>query len=267
MNKRTDFGIVIYSCWKNNDMWDVFSFFINKFWKDCPYSIILVTDKAPKRKKNWCFNQIIEYDSTWGDMILYTIEKCGLKYVSLWMDDYLLCDYVDNNQIDYSLLLMEKYKAAMIKLYFEGFEKDRKVTHAKEIDDSKLKIVPYKRAYALSLQGAIWDVEFLIKHIVKEWSAWDFERIGSMQIEDEEKKLYTYSGYIIPYIEGVRQGKWMQQGAELCIRNQIALNSKKRKVMTNWDMAKIYFKGAILDLNPSLIVRMQNVFLKIIKKR
>ena len=262
-NKTTKFGIVIYSCWKNNDMWDIFSFFINKYWKECPYSIILVTDKAPKTKRSWCFDQIVEYDSTWGDMILYTINHCNLKYVSLWMDDYLLCDYVENEKIEHSLMLMEHLQAAMLKLYFEGFEKDKEKKGTNKKDNKKVRLIPYKRAYALSLQGAIWDVDFLRKHIDKEWSAWDFERIGSMNIEDKDKKLYTYSGYIIPYVEGVRQGKWMQQGAELCLRNNIVLNPKKRKVMSNWDMAKIYFKGALLDLNPSLIVRIQNSLLKI----
>lgn len=38
-------SIVIYSCYKNKDMWQAFSFFFQKFWNDCPFKVVLLTDK------------------------------------------------------------------------------------------------------------------------------------------------------------------------------------------------------------------------------
>ena len=36
--------------------------------------------------------------------------------------------------------------------------------------------------------------------------------------------------------------------------------------MTNWELCKIYFKGAILELNPTFVVKVQNTVKKIREK-
>ena len=51
----------------------------------------------------------------------------------------------------------------------------------------------------------------------------------------------------------------MVQGAKLCHRNGIKIDTKVRPIMSNKDMARIYFKGAILDWNPTLVVKIQNI--------
>lgn len=104
----------------------------------------------------------------------------------------------------------------------------------------------------------IWDCAFLNTILKDEWSAWDFERIVSLSKEHNDQPVLVSLDYEFPYEEGVRQGKWMVQGAKLCKRNGIRIDESKRPIMTNKEMAKIYTKGAILDINPTLILRIQN---------
>lgn len=247
-----DMSIIIYSCWKNRDMWEVFSILFNKYWKDCPFKIVLVTDKYTEQNKKYIFDDIVVLDDTWGRMIKLAIEKVVTPYVMLWMDDYLICDYVSDNEILKQLARMKESHAANFRLTesprCQGIYKGRQNVGYYEPG----------RAYSVSTQVGIWNVKILKDSIKDNWSAWDFERIGSLNRIFEDNPILVSLDYEFPYEEGVRHGKWMEQGVKLCKRNGIVLDKKKRPIMSNWEMAKIYFKGAILDINPTFIVKIQN---------
>lgn len=61
-------------------------------------------------------------------------------------------------------------------------------------------------AYSMSTQVGILDVQFLKRHLNKDWSAWDFERKGSIEIKDYNQPLLSSYEYTFPYEEGVRGG-------------------------------------------------------------
>ncbi len=79
----------------------------------------------------------------------------------------------------------------------------------------------------------------------------------------DRQQILVALDYEFPYEEGVRKGKWMQQGAKLCRRNGIKLDTKVRPIMTNLEMAKIYFQGAVIDWNGTLVLQIQNLMGKI----
>lgn len=219
-----------------------------------------MTDTYHETDRQYVFTRIIQKDETWARMIKEAIQEAGTPYVSLWMDDYLLCDYVQNADIERQLERAIKYHAANMRLT----ESPACHGHWRKCKN----IGYYKRgkAYSFATQIGIWDSSFLMKIIRNEWSAWDFERIASLEkpgnsAEDKQPILVALD-YEFPYEEGVRKGKWMQQGARLCKRNGIQLDTKVRPVMTNMEMAKIYFQGAVLDWNATFVVRVQNLLAK-----
>lgn len=255
LEKSNDLAILIYSCWKNSDMWIIFNTLFQKYWKECAYKLILVTDKFLGNAEEYDFDDIVVLDSNWHDMIMKGIEVAGTPYVMLWMDDYLLCDYVKNDDIEYFLKFAKQYNAANFRLIesatIPSFTYDK---------NSELNYYVPGTAYSMSTQVGLWNVEFLKKNVKKEWSAWDFERKGSIEIKDYQHPLLAPKEYVFPYEEGVRKGKWMVAGAMLCQRNGIKLDTSVRPIMSNLEMAKIYFQGAILEWNPTLIVKIQNLF-------
>lgn len=250
-------AIIIYSCWKNRDMWEVFSKLFSKYWKNCPYQVILATDTYHETDKQYVFTKVVQTDDTWARMIKKAIAEAQTPYVSLWMDDYLLCDYVQNADIEKQLDRAVRYHAANMRL----IEAPACLGHWKRHKN----IGYYERgnAYSLSTQIGIWDSGFLNMTLKDEWSPWDFERIASVEkdecLTEERQPILVSLDYEFPHEEGVRKGKWMQQGAKLCRRNGIKLDTKVRPVMTNMEMAKIYFQGAILDCNATLVVKVQNL--------
>lgn len=255
--KSSEMSIIIYSCWKNRDMWEIFSVLLKKYWSNCEYKVVLVTDKCLKKDKKYIFDTIVEIDDTWGRMIKKALQVADTPYVMLWMDDYLLCDYVFNDDIEKQLNRAKQYHSANLRL--------TESPKCQGVYKKQQGIGYYKRgeAYSLSTQVGIWNVEFLRKIIKDEWSAWDYERIGSLSKECPEQPILVSLDYEFPYEEGVRQGKWMVQGAKLCRRNGIKIDTNVRPIMSNKDMARIYFKGAILDLNPTLVVKVQNIVSRI----
>lgn len=252
MDKNIEMSIIIYSCWKNRDMWEIFSKLFIKYWKNCPYPIILVTDEYHQSDIQYVFTKVIEKDDTWAMMIKEAIKQADTPYVMLWMDDYLLCDYIVNSDIEKQLVRMKEYHAANLRL-IESPE-----CHGKYEGNENIGYYQAGEAYSLATQIGIWDVEFLNRVLKDEWSAWEFERIASLKKDWKEQPILVSLDYVFPYEEGVRKGKWMVAGVKLCQRNGIKLNTKVRPIMTNKEMAKIYLQGAIIDWNPTIILKIQN---------
>lgn len=260
--KSERLSIIVYSCKKNSDMWRVFLTLFRKYWGNCPYKLMLVTDDLPigyGSEEKYKFDEVVVIDSCWSEMILKAIVVAGTPYTMLWMDDYLLCDYVDNQKIESILDKMPDNHAANIRLMESPM-----IPCEKWKNDAQLGYYRPGTAYSISTQVGIWNVNFLKKNIHPGWSAWDFERKGSIEIKDMEHPYLVALDYAFPYEEAVRRGKWMDNGVRLCKRNNISLGD--RKVMTNWELCKIYFKGAILELNPTFVVKVQNTVEKIRRK-
>lgn len=260
--------IIVYSCERNSDMWRVFSTLFRKYWAECTLEVILVTDSYrgecqrgvyENDTKDTVFSKIVVCDGDWSCMIRAAIDVAGTPFVSLWMDDYLLCDYVQEHILEKYIEIMQRYHAANVRLVSPGSWPELYVTKKKGVG-----IWKPGTAYSMSTQVGIWEVNFLKKNIKSGWSAWDFERQGSLEIKDKEHPLLVALDYVFPYEEGVRRGKWMDNGVRLCRRNNVTLDFNRRKPMSNFELAWIYFKGGILEINPTLVVKIQNycTFLK-----
>lgn len=254
MEKSSDLAILIYSCWKNSDMWIIFSTLLKKYWKNCRYKVILLTDECKDMSAAEGFDEVVELNASWHDMIMEGIKVADTQYVMLCMDDYLLCDYVNNEDIQYYIDIAKKYDVANIRLV------ESPTVPAKTYNkDNNFNYYEPGTAYSFSTQVGIWDVAFLRQHIKKDWTAWDFERKGSIMVKDYQHPLLAPKNYTFPYEEGVRRGKWMDNGVRVCKRNNICIDFSKRRQMSNFELAWIYFKGGILGINPTLVVKIQNI--------
>lgn len=63
--KSKEMTILIYSYWKNRDMWVIFSKMFSKYWRNCLYEIVLVTDQDNGGTEN-IFDRVIVVNGTWG---------------------------------------------------------------------------------------------------------------------------------------------------------------------------------------------------------
>ena len=255
--KSKELSIIIYSCIRNKDMWSIFSTLFRKYWNECNYKIYLLTDRF-EEDQNYVFDEVICIDSDWSDMILTALRKINMPYVMLFMDDYLLTGSVKNEDIENALEITQKENAANLRMCYTSLIK------ADPYDaDRRCEQYMPGTAYSLSTHVGIWDTAFLKKIIKPGWSAWDFERIGSLEKQKFEQPILRLKDYTFPYIEGVRKGKWLPEGIRTCIQNNIDLDYKVRPKMSYKENMIVLLKGLIIKANPDLILYIQN---KISKK-
>lgn len=214
-----------------------------------------MTDKYNGKREDYGFDDIVVCDSNWYDMIMVGIRQAGTEFVSLWIDDYLLCDYIKSEDIEYYIARARRHHAANIRLA----ESPTILTPVYE-KDGELNFYKPGTAYSLSTQVGILSVDFLKKNMKKGWFAWDFERKRSIEVKGLKHPLLASKNYIFPYEEGVRRGKWMDNGIRLCKRNNIKLDFTKRKPMSSFEFVWICFKGGILGLNPTVIVKLKTFY-------
>lgn len=253
--KSRKLSILVYSCWKNRDMWEIFLSLFHKYWPDCQYSIILLTDKIEGSPEKYSFDKILALDSSWYDMISNGIRNAGTPYVMLFMDDYLFSSKMENSYIEKYIESMKKYDSANIRFTKSVFTKTEKF----DLDSDFRKIVPGS-AYSLSTQIGIWNGEILLSYMKPEWTAWDFERIGSLEVKDYSHPILETVDFRMPYEEGVRKGKWMPQGIKVCRENGIEIDFGKRPEMGFKDNFIRNAKTFILKLSPNLVQKLQNHF-------
>ena len=261
MEKSRSLSILVYSCCKNSDMWGIFIKLFNNYLADFLYRVILLTDKLENAKDIWDgFDEIVVLDGTWREMIYAGMNVADTEYVMLMMDDYLLCDHVKNEDVDTYIEVARKYEAANVRLHELTF------TVAKNFAKNRdLRYCEPGTAYSISTQVGIWNAKLLKTYMADYESPWDFERKGSLEIKDYRHPILAPKRYVFPYEEGVRKGKWMDNGVRLCRRNNISLDLSKRKQMSEFEMAWIYFKGGILEKNPNLILKVQDCCGRIMK--
>ncbi len=255
--KSNELSILVYSCNKNSDMWTIFLKLFKRYWNDCKYKLILLTDYYEDEKSIEGFDDVVVLDDSWYNMIMAGLERARTPYVMLFMDDYLLCDYVNNQDIDNYIDIARKYNCGNIRFFYSNMLKPKTFRR-----DERFDFYGPGSAYSITTQVGIWDVDFLKRNIKPQWSAWDFERVGSIEIEDKKQPLLGTKKYVFPYIEGIRKGKWMPQGQDLCKRVGIDIDNGKRGFVSNFEMAWCFFKGGILELSPTLIQKMQNMLNK-----
>ena len=252
--KSDKLSIIVYSCLRNSDMWIIFSSLFKKYWGDCDYRLILVTDRYKQADGcEYAFDDVICVDSDWSTMIKTALSHAATPYVMLFMDDYLLSDYVRNVDIERVLSTAIKEHSANIRLSDSFMIKPKFYE-----DNPDCAVYPAGSAYSFSTQAGIWDSSFLMKEIKDGWSAWDFERIGSMECIQNEQPLLLYKKYSFPYVEGVRNGKWLPEGIKLCTENNIKLDYSKRKKSSFGDMLIVKLKAVIIGMAPNLVLNIQN---------
>lgn len=249
---QTELAIIVYSCERNSKMWNVVMYFFKKYWYDCPCTIVLLTDTDREGQGLKAgFDRVVEKDSTWAEMMEAALDQTGATHFMTWMDDFLLCDKVDNQKFEECFRKAKELKAAFYKLCPANY------TQLIPYDQSTARIRKGS-AYSVSTHAGIWETESFRAFLRKEWSAWDFERIGSLESEKISREMYASLDYHIPYIEGIRKGKWFPEGVRLLKENGMSVKDTGKEEMAWKDRFIVQAKAVILSMNPNLVLRVQN---------
>ena len=249
--KNADCTVVVASCDKYADLIAPFSALWRKFWPDCPFETVLVTETTPT--ENVAFDRVITCGAggNWCSRLVTALEQVETRYVILLCDDYFLAAPVDTALVLKRLEQAQRFDAANLRLipnpatripYREGLREYRKNT-----------------AYCIATQAGIWSREFLLKLARGKASIWEFERRGSFDLADETRPLLVTPTKEFPFVDAVHKGCWEPFGVKVLKENGIAPDFAKRGLPPLRTRLVEGLNGLVFRLVPTtLLVRVQN---------
>ena len=258
MNKFDDnLTVLVTSCDAYRDVETPFLELFRKYWSDCPFEVVLVSETERKAVgDSLFFDRVIAsgFGRNWCQMLVETLEKIDTPYVLMLMNDYFLDAPVDTEAIKRRLAQAIEYDAANLRLNPNPPGRSR-------WRDTDLLEYPKNTAYCVTCQTGIWNCKYLLDLAKKNKSAWEFERYGSFMVGDEKRPLLVTPEKEFPFVDAVHKGCWEKFGVEVCKNNGIELDFSVRGLPPLKVRIREWLKGLVFAIFPwTLIVRIQNLF-------
>ena len=225
--KSENITIIVNTCDGFEDCWIPFFTLLKTYWPACSAKILLTT-----YKKNFTFEGLdIECllssknnssELQWSDNLTLALDEyVKTDLVLLMLDDFFICDFVDDNTINKSVEIMKRDNLSNITLTNHD---TKRIYHKTE--NPLLSEIDQKSPYRVTTSPALWKRASLKKYLRKDENIWMFEVLGtrrSYNIKDSffrvnESNIATGFQEVIPYFQGVDdtgivKGKW-QKGIE-----------------------------------------------------
>ena len=242
--------IIIASCDRYSDTWQPFAALFKHYWPGCPYETVLVTE-SPVANPPEGFSHVVNAGKLgWGDRLAVALEDVTTPYTLLLCDDYFLYAPVDA-VVERALALAQKYDIGNLRLIPNP-------PHTSTFSEGEeLGLYKPSSAYCIATQAGLWNTRFL-QRIAKGYnSIWEFERQGSFR-KDLDLPLLGTTKKVFPFIDAIHKGRWEDEALRLCHAHNIPLNLDYRPGYTRWDKIREAIKSFIFNINPTLLVRIQN---------
>ena len=243
--------VVVASCDKYADLLEPFSVLWKKFWPDCPFETVLVTETAPSA--TLCFDRVVACGKggNWCSRLVTALERISTPRVIMLCDDYLLNGSVDTALVLKRLEQAMRFKAVNLRL----------IPCPKPTQTASEGLLEYRKntAYCIATQAGIWDREFLKTLATGKSSIWEFERYGSFGLENEVRPILCTPTKEFPFVDAVHKGCWEKFGLKVLRDNGLAADLSKRGLPSFKTRFIEGFKALVFALVPNTwIVRLQN---------
>ena len=248
-----DCTVLVASCDKYADMLGPFSALWRKFWPDCPFEVVLVTETEPANAKTLCFDRVVVCgkDGNWCSRLVKALDEIATPYVLMLCDDYYLEAPVDTARILMRLGQARELCAANLRL----------IPNPRPSQPYCADLMEYRKqtAYCVATQAGIWNREFLRGLADGKASIWEFERIGSFSVAKEKRPLLVVPTREFPFVDAVHKGCWEKFGLAVCRANGIEPDLSARGLPPLKTRFVEWMKALVFALFPAtLIVRIQN---------
>lgn len=195
-----------------------------KYWPDCPFETVLVTETAPDQEL--CFHRVVACGKggNWCGRLVQALETIATPYVIMLCDDYFLSSPVDTAGILLRIGQAKNDNAANLRLIPNPPLSQRNTTPA----GGGLYEYRKNTAYCVATQAGIWNREFLQSLAKGKSSIWEFERYGSFDLGGETRPLLVTPTKEFPFIDAVHKGHWEKFGVKCLEDNGIDYDFSKR---------------------------------------
>lgn len=246
MEKNKDCCILVTSCMEYKDVLKNFEFFFQKFWRDCPFRVILNVDG--KVETTFPYDEIVVSPHK-ENLVRMRDVQIPSPYVIMMQEDHFLFDQVNTERILQCLEYAQKYDCGNLRLM-----QDPPCTDMFSESEDLLEYKPGK-AYRISARAGLWKASYLKIFIDEFDDLWQMERLGQKRSLQLPEKVLCTRHRILPIFDAVHKGLYEDFAYFMLDANSLI---PQRGVMSNKKKAIEYLKGAIIDWNPELVTSIQN---------
>jgi len=243
MDIKEKFSIIILSCDKYSDLWKPFFNLFFRFWPDCPFPIMLVSN-SKRFLRSGIKQLLVGPDKSWSDTLLTALSNISTEYVLLMLEDIFLTSAVDTEVVINNILWLDSRKGNYLRL-------NPTPKPVRKIDEEHGEAPP-SSVYRTSTVFCIWRKSVLEQLLVPGESAWDFEIFGSVR-SDIIPGFYACIRPTFQYINGVVKGKWSSWAVTLLKQRGVNLDLHARPIM-GWcetvGLRLAIMRGLIYELIP-----------------
>ena len=190
-------AVVVLSCDKYSDLWDLFFDRWERFWPDCPYDLYLISNKLEYNRENVNILKT-EEDIDWSTNLLIILEKIIQDNVLLMIEDAPLNKIVETKEFNKLYEKFCKEKLNYLNLKSSPCPNGKKNEEMGELIKGSL--------YRAALVPCIWNKEVLKLLTLKGESAWDFEILGTER-SDIFPRFFSLNKPFFQLLHCVVQGK------------------------------------------------------------
>ncbi|MEE3486923.1 MAG: hypothetical protein VZT48_02330 [Bulleidia sp.] len=264
------YTVIVDSCDKYADCWLPMSQCMEKFWPEAvnENAVVLITDGSGKKPVavdlSACrYAEVIEIsERNFGALLKKALRRIDSELVFLILDDQWPGSAVRTDLLEQAADIMANDGTIGV-IYSEAMPEKR--VHEWHYSSSGkypfLYEIPFGTPYRMSLAPALWRKDFLIDILQDEDTAWDFERKGSFRDITSVKNALRFkeSAYdrCAP-VGAIEKGMWLLEIKKFGEKNNITIDFSGRHVESRMDVFKSSCKSFVYNLNPDLIVRIQN---------
>jgi len=198
-----DIAILIPSCDKYSELWDININLLLKYWPDLngkykSIPIFLISNKVDYHNSRV---QVIKTgeDPSWSDNMILALNQIKQRNILLILDDYIINKYVNEKRLIELVRTFKKYNAPymsisyQIKEYYDGYMLN---------DD--LMIKNRRGHYRNSTQISLWQKKDFLSLLKPGESAWDFEIIGNKRTRNYLRPFFWVTeNYPFSYLNAV----------------------------------------------------------------
>ncbi len=216
--------LVVSSCDLFFDSWVPFFSLLRKFWRDCPYPIVLITnqldvDEGPVKAT------VLGKDQGWSSNLIAALKRIETPYVFYIQEDQFLTGTVDEPMIRRMMALMQARE-----LEFVSFRATPAHTGAEVEPELPVHYPPVDQGKGVFCDPAVWRRESFLRVLKPGETAWDFlkagrKRVGALRYRRAQCDKARLAECPVHYIKrsGIRFQLWHPKAMLWLRRNRVRL--------------------------------------------
>ena len=221
------------------DVWNHCFELLNKYWTDRPITYLITNTAVPNYPKV----KVIPAgeDAEWSKKVQIALEHIKTDYVILFLEDFFITRTVDTKRISKLMDSIIKENIQYCKLLNESRIKGKIFASNKHWH-----IIDKSVEYGISLQPAIWNVNFLKEKVGKDnYNAWIFEYNQVKNKGWNEKNIDCIADDSNPLevTHAVVQSQYLRKAIRVFKKQNYIINTKNRKVMSMKDTFQYRLKN------------------------